>query len=102
MVYRSQTQLGLVAPIPPLAWELPYAAGMALKKKNYEFMGRGRNININRSFRRSWSQPSLGDSKGFKSSVGKVISVGVEVVRELESEVESETVSCCHLMIKLE
>ena len=33
MVYRSQTQLGLVGPIPPLAWELPYAAGMALKKK---------------------------------------------------------------------
>ena len=26
-------RLATVAPIPPLAWELPYAAGVALKKK---------------------------------------------------------------------
>ena len=26
-------RLAATAPIPPLAWELPYAAGVALKKK---------------------------------------------------------------------
>ena len=29
-------RLAAVAPIPPLAWELPYAVGAALKKKKKE------------------------------------------------------------------
>ena len=66
------------------------------------FMGRGRNININRSSKKL-TPTFLDDCEGFKISVEEVTEDVVEIARELELEVGSEDVTdCCNLIIKLE